>query len=87
MTTSPTTRESWAAWLNSFGAENFFDSFLRNAQGARGTCTHCGEAIMLDIVEGGGVPDWRSEDGDYGCDSSPDTDDECCGSHLPERLS
>lgn len=81
-----TTPESWAAWLNAYGAENFYNAFLLNCQGARSTCRYCGLTIELDIEEGGGVPDWGaiSKHGlDYGCTDSPDTDEEGCGSHLP----
>ena len=44
---------------------------------------HCNQVILFDIVEGGGVQEWKRIEGDYGCDSSPETDDEACGSHLP----
>jgi len=83
-TATETDRKSWAKWLERYGAEQFFDAFVRSAQGARSTCIHCGEAIYLDIVEGGGVPDWGI-DGDYGCYLSPDTTDEGTGGHEPER--
>lgn len=39
----------------------------------------------LDIVEGGGVPDWRTDDGDYGCGDSPETNDEGTGGHYPRK--
>ena len=32
------------------------------------------------------VPDWKTEDGDYGCGESPETCAEGTGSHMPERL-
>jgi len=76
-------REDWIKWFETFGAGRFYDSFVASAQDARGTCRHCGEYIYLDIVEGGGVPDWRTADGDYGCGDSPDTCDEGTGSHIP----
>jgi hypothetical protein len=79
-------RAEWVAWLESYGIGKFFDAFVSNTQGARGTCAHCGESIYLDIVEGGGVSDWKTEDGDYGCGDSPDTGSEGTGSHTPERL-
>lgn len=79
-------REQWTNWLDGYGSGKFFDSFIRNVQGAKGTCVQCGENIYLDIVEGGGVPDWRTENGDYGCGDSPDTNADGTGGHLPERL-
>lgn len=72
----------WAKWLESYGAERFYDAFIESAQGAQGQCIHCGEAIYLDIVEGGGVPDWRTSDGDYGCSDSPDTSEDGVGGHT-----
>ena len=79
-------RAAWMKWLKSYGGERFYDSFVENAQDARGTCRNCKEAIYLDIVEGGGVPDWRTDDGDYGCFRSPDTCEEGTGSHVPIKL-
>ena len=78
-----TEREHWAKWLEHYGAEKFYDAFMRNAQNAQSTCVHCREPIYLDIAEGGGVPDWCTHDGDYGCFESPDTDDEGTGGHMP----
>lgn len=83
-------KQAWVKWLESYGADGFFDAFIRQAQGAKSTCVHCGEAIYLDIVEGGGVPDWGTSFGDgggldYGCVDSPDTNDEGTGEHEPER--
>ena len=80
-------RQSWVDWLKSYGPERFYDSFMRTAQNARGTCIYCHCWIYLDIREGGGVPDWKLEDGDYGCDNSPDTCEEGTGSHKPMMLS
>jgi len=80
------------AWLASVGADKFFDSFMATCQYAESRCVHCGQRIYLDIVEGGGCPDWRTEDGDYGCGESPDTDtvvdgeDGGTGSHTPRKL-
>ena len=70
-------RADWVTWLESYGAGKFYDAFVRNAQGAQSTCVHCGNSIRLDIVEGGGVPDWNY-DGDYGCEGQGSD-----GSHLP----
>lgn len=74
--------EHWAEWLEHFGAERFYNLFLKIAQDAKSRCAQCDEAIYLDIAEGGGVPDWKTMDGDYGC---PNTF-EGCGDHMPERL-
>lgn len=79
-------RKDWPAWLLKYGAAEFFDAFMRNAQGAEGRCVHCDQRIYLDIAEGGGVPDWRTADGDYGCSESPDTCEDGCGSHIPRRI-
>lgn len=80
-----TARDAWVDWLKSYGAGPFYDAFIRTAQGARSLCVHCEARIFLDIREGGGVPDWRTRDGDYGCPDSPDTDDEGTGGHEPIR--
>lgn len=80
-------KTSWAKWLESYGAEKFFEAFMRNAQNAISHCRYCGEEIYLDIAEGGGVPDWSTNDtigGDYGCGESPDTGEDGTGSHMPE---
>ena len=82
--TAAESRAAWIKWLESMGADYFYDAFLRTAQGAASRCVQCGQRITLDIVEGGGVPDW-SADGDYGCDASPDANDDGCGGHEPER--
>lgn len=79
-------RKQWVSWLAGYGAARFYDAFVRIAQGARSTCQHCGEDVYLDMVEGGGVPDWRTASGDYGCYLSPDTCDEGTGSHTPAKL-
>lgn len=79
-------REQWILWLANYGLGKFYDSFLRSAQYAESTCTQCRCKIYLDIVEGGGVPDWRTEDGDYGCYDSPDTNSEGTGGHKPVML-
>lgn len=79
-------RKDWVEWLKSYGGGKFFDAFVRIAQDAKGTCSNCKLPIYLDIVEGGGVPDWRTEDGDYGCADSPDTNSDGTGGHEPEKL-
>ena len=73
-------RADWVAWLEYFGAGNFYDSFMAHAQGAKSKCAYCGSTITLDIREGGGVPDWGCE-GDYGCPDSPDTGEDGTGGH------
>lgn len=78
-------RTSWVSWLRSFGAGRFFDAFVAVAQGAEGTCINCRQPIYLDIVEGGGAPDWKTIDGDYGCERSPDTTEEATGGHEPRK--
>lgn len=84
-TTAQTERADWIAWLQGYGAGAFYDAFMVTAQDAASRCTQCGESIYLDIREGGGVPDWRTAEGDYGCDDSPETTAEGVGSHNPER--
>lgn len=90
MTAERDPRAEWIRWLESYGAGNFYDAFVRNAQGAASRCLNCGAQVFLDIVEGGGIPDWRTEDGDYGCEYSPDTvregPDAGTGSHFPGKL-
>lgn len=79
-------KAAWVKWLEGFGADKFFDAFMETAQFAEGECVNCGHKIYLDIAEGGGVPDWRDDEGSYGCDCSPDSTDEECGSHVPKKL-
>ena len=66
-------------WLKTYGAKKFLDAFLQNAQDAEGRCIYCNLPIYLDIIEGCGIPDWQTLDGDYGCEAG-------VGSHLPNRL-
>lgn len=61
--------------------------------GVSSECRHCGEGIYLVIDPISGVQDWGSalngsgKAEDFGCDSSPDTDEEyVCGSHVPTDL-
>jgi hypothetical protein len=81
------TAEEWVDWLESYGAEKFYAAFMKNAQDAKSRCIFCHRPIYLDIQEGGGIPDWRTYGGDYGCVDSPETDDDGLGSHLPRMLS
>jgi hypothetical protein len=80
-----TAKQSWLKWLQMYTAEKFLDSFLANVENAEGTCTYCGEKIYVDVLVGGGVPDWSTECGDFGCGNSPDTTDEGCGGHMPRK--
>ena len=78
-------RTAWVKWLKSYGPGRFFDAFMRSAQNAESVCEQCGERIYLDIAEGGGVPDWCTTDGDYGCFYSPDTCEAGTGGHTPMK--
>jgi hypothetical protein len=82
-----TDKRQWCDWLTRYlaaeGREGLFDALVRTIQGAQSTCTYCEQFITCDIVEGGGVPDWKTSDGDYGCDDSPETSGDGCGSHKP----
>ncbi len=79
-------RRQWAQWLRGYTAEKLFDSILYNLQGAESECVYCHQPIYCDIVEGGGVPDWKLSDGDYGCDKSPETCEDGCGGHMPQGV-
>lgn len=76
-------KRAWLKWLQEYTPAKFLEAFLTNVEGAEGTCTHCHQYIYVDVLIGGGVPDWSTEDGDFGCDASPDTTADCCGSHMP----
>lgn len=76
----------WCAWFKKYGVKKFAESLLANVQGAESICTLCGQQIYLDFFEGGGVGDWKTADGDYGCLESPETSEEGTGSHVPKRL-
>lgn len=76
----------WADWLRQYGAEKFARSLFRDVQGAKSRCTQCGDAIYLDFFEGGGVGDWKTKNGDYGCVESPDTGKDGTGGHRPVKL-
>jgi len=79
-------RDAWVQWLLNYGPGQFYDAFSDIAQDAESECTRCHEKIYLDIVEGGGIPDWRTADGDYGCSDSPDSTDDGSGDHVPAKL-
>ena len=76
-------KEEWIEWLRKYGVENFLNSFLQTVEGAESTCKNCGEKIYVDIMIGGGCPDWSTKDGDFGCEKSPETCEEGCGGHVP----
>lgn len=77
---------SWVKWLAGYGGQKFAASLAHNVQGAESQCTQCRAPIYLDFFEGGGVGDWKTADGDYGCDRSPDTTEDGTGGHMPRRL-
>jgi len=82
-------RKNCIGWLKWYGAGKFYDAFVQTVQDARGTCRNCQQAIYLDIIEGGGAPDWRTRDGGYSCAEHPDTvrdPDNGVGSHEPIKL-
>ena len=78
-------KADWVEWLKGYGASEFLQAFLRNAHGAESRCVHCHSPIYLDLLEGGGIADWKTKDGDYGCDRSPETNSEGTGGHMPVR--
>ena len=79
--------DAWVKWLARYGAENFARSFVETVENAESTCVHCGERIYVDILTGGGCPDWSTEDGDSGCPDSPDTNEDGTGGHVPRKRS
>lgn len=76
-------KRCWVNWLKQYGLRKFLDSFLRNVEGAESICQHCHKRIFIDVMIGGGVPDWSTEDGDFGCDKSPEREGDCVGGHMP----
>lgn len=78
--------ERWVRWLDNHGGRLFLEHFLNDAQNARGTCKFCSDYIYLDVIEGGGIADWRTSDGDYGCEMSPETSRDSLGSHKAIKL-
>lgn len=52
------------------------------ATGEESTCTQCHQRITAVIDPYSGVTDWGAR-GDFGCDTSPDTNEEGTGSHNP----
>lgn len=85
MTTQSMSKEkrNWLVWFKTYGADKFLNSFLASTEGAQSTCKNCKEHIYVDVLIGGGVPDWSTEDGDFGCLFSPYTNDEGTGGHEP----
>ena len=80
-------KASWLRWLKIYTPKAFLDAFLRNVEGAESTCVYCHAPIYVDVLIGGGVADWSTEDGDFGCDASPDTCEDGTGSHCPRKRS
>jgi hypothetical protein len=74
-----TDRADWIQWLKSFGAGKLYDALMATAQDAESRCVKCHGTIYLDIRQGGGVPDWRLADGNYGCGFGGND-------HMPVRL-
>lgn len=85
MTTLRNAKRAWLKWLETYTPAKFLDAFVNNVEGAESTCTRCHQYIYVDILIGGGVPGWSTEDGDFGCDGSPETTPEGRGSHKPKR--
>lgn len=51
------------------------------------TCTNCGQVVRDGKEESGFTgdgPDWCTADGDFGCDYSPDTNENGVGNHTIE---
>ena len=69
----------WLTWLSEYGASRFLDSFLKNVEGAESRCLYCCEYIYVDLLTGGGVANWSTKEGDFGC-NHPNSFD---GSHMP----
>ena len=69
---TPAVKRAWVAWLKSYGLKKFLDSFLANVEDAAGTCRYCKEQIFVGVLIGGGVADWSTEDGDFGCSENPE---------------
>lgn len=80
-------KDEWIRWLDTFGARNFLESFLRNVENAESTCVYCKQKIYVDVLIGGGVPDWSTGTGVFGCEKSPETDEEGTGGHMPKKRS
>ena len=78
-------RQAWLRWLAGYGAEKFLDAFLQTVEGAESICAQCHEPIFVDVLIGGGTPDWSTTDGDFGCADSPDTCEDGTGGHVPRR--
>ncbi len=78
-------KDEWIRWLDTYGSRNFLESFLQNVENAESTCVYCKQKIYVDVLIGGGVPDWSTLDGDFGCENSPDTTTEGTGGHMPRK--
>lgn len=75
--------DAWLQWLETYTPQKFIEAFLRNVENTESVCQYCGENIYVDVLIGGGVADWSTERGDFGCYNSPETTDDHCGSHMP----
>jgi hypothetical protein len=82
---TPKAKKAWLAWLKTYTPEKFLDSFLYNVENVESECAQCREKIYCDVLIGGGVPDWCTLGGDFGCDESPETDEDGCGGHMPKK--
>lgn len=78
-------KKEWLGWLDRYGPNNFLEAFLKNVENAESECQYCHCKIYVDVLIGGGVPDWSTESGDFGCAESPDTNDEGTGGHMPYK--
>lgn len=78
-------KQQWVQWAEDYDKYDLFDALLHSIQGAKSECRNCHREIFCDIIEGGGVPDWKTSDGDYGCINSPYTNDQGTGGHEPVK--
>ena len=78
-------KDEWIRWMDNYGTRKFLEAFLRNVENAESTCAYCNRTIYVDVMIGGGVPDWSTLDGDFGCAKSPDTTPEGTGGHMPRK--
>lgn len=80
-------KQQWLKWLEDYGTDKFLDAFLRTVENAESICIHCHQTIYVDVLIGGGIPDWSTEDGDFGCDEHPQSNEEGCYGHEPRKRS
>lgn len=79
--------QKWASYIkDQYGVDKFLAHLCHTAHSARSRCVYCKKFIYLDAgIIGGGVPDWETCRGDFGCDDSPETNSDGTGGHLPQR--